>query len=124
MRNVYTPRRGLMLALLCLGLLVPATAHAQGNVNALLKDNPEFLKVFQPVVTRPSQSTVEVICKDKTVALGTIVKGDGLILTLASELDGTPKVRLSDGRTLEAKVVGREGRFNIALLKVEAQGLS
>jgi serine protease Do len=124
MRNVLTPRRGLLLALLCLGLLLPATVHAQGGVNGLLKDNPEFLKVFQPVVARPSQSTVEVICKDRTVALGTIVKADGLILTLASELDGTPTVRLSDGRRLEAKVVGREGRFNLALLKVDAQGLT
>jgi serine protease Do len=114
----YQSLRGFIL-MVVLALVVPTVAPAQ----VLIKDSPDFLKVFQPVVAEPSKSTVEIQCDGKKVALGTIVKSDGLIVTLASELEGTPTVKLADGRKFEARVVGQERQFNLALLKIEAYDL-
>ena len=57
---------------------------------------------------------------------GMVWSSDGLIVT-ASHVVGhfeAPIVALSDGRELEAKVVGRDPFTDIALLKVEATGLT
>ena len=57
---------------------------------------------------------------------GMVWSSDGLIVT-ASHVVGhfeAPTVALSDGRELEAKVVGRDPFTDIALLKVEATGLT
>jgi len=57
---------------------------------------------------------------------GMVWSSDGLIVT-ASHVVGhfeAPTVALSDGRELEAKVVGRDPFTDIALLKVEAAGLA
>ena len=57
---------------------------------------------------------------------GMVWSSDGLIVT-ASHVIGrsaVPAVALDDGRELEAKVVGRDPFTDIALLKVEASGLT
>ena len=57
---------------------------------------------------------------------GMVWSPDGLIVT-ASHVVGhsaTPTVALSDGKTLEAKVVGLDPYTDIALLKVDASGLT
>ncbi|HUK80797.1 MAG TPA: trypsin-like peptidase domain-containing protein [Nitrososphaerales archaeon] len=57
---------------------------------------------------------------------GMVWSSDGLIVT-ASHVVGhfeAPTVAFSDGRELEAKVVGRDPFTDIALLKVEATGLT
>ena len=78
---------------------------------------------FKSVVAKPSESTVRVLCGDKPVALGTIISGDGWIITKASELKGKPTCKLKDNRSFPAKVVGVEEKHDLALLKIEAQGL-
>jgi serine protease Do len=116
--RTYQSLRGFFV-ILVLALAVPTVAPAQ----VLIKDSPDFLKVFQPVVAEPSKSTVEIQCEGKKVALGTVVKSDGLIMTLASELEGSPTVKLPDGRKFEASVVGQNRQFNLVLLKIEAYDL-
>jgi S1-C subfamily serine protease len=57
---------------------------------------------------------------------GIVWSSDGLIVT-ASHVVGhstAPTVALSDGKELEAKVVGRDPYTDIALLKVDASGLA
>jgi serine protease Do len=76
------------------------------------------------MVAKPSQSTVRVRCGERDVALGTIVGSDGWILTKASELKGPVVCRLRDGRRLNARVIGIHEAYDLALLKIEATGLT
>jgi serine protease Do len=56
---------------------------------------------------------------------GFIISGDGYILTNNHVVDGADQVsvRLSDRRELDAKVIGADAQYDIALLKVDASGL-
>jgi serine protease Do len=57
---------------------------------------------------------------------GTIVDSDGLILTTSFNCAGkvkSIKVLLPDGRELEGKLLGMNGLYDIAAIKVEASGL-
>lgn len=56
---------------------------------------------------------------------GVIISGDGHIVTNNHVIDGASKitVRLKDGSELEAKLVGKDSRTDIAVLKVESKGL-
>jgi serine protease Do len=103
------------------------TARAQweaGRNKAFLRTNPKFLDAFRDVVARPSRSTVRVRCDDEDVALGTIVGADGWILTKASVLEGKIVCHLKDGRDLEARIVGVHEGHDLALLRVNARGLT
>ena len=67
------------------------------------------------------------VATDGTVrGAGTLISSDGLILTAASLLEGAAKitVTLAGGRALEASVVGHDRHTNLALLRIDAQGLS
>jgi len=72
------------------------------------------------------KSTVRVLGDKKDAALGTIVTADGFILTKYSEVANAKVVacKLPDGKTLEAKVVGVNDKFDLAMLKVEAKDLT
>ncbi|HEV8058855.1 MAG TPA: PDZ domain-containing protein [Gemmataceae bacterium] len=70
-----------------------------------------------------SQGTVRILCDDKETALGTVVGADGWILTKYSQLTGKPVCKLKDGKKLDAKIVGVQEAFDLALLKVEGTGL-
>lgn len=65
------------------------------------------------------------------VGSGVIVRADGYILTNSHVVTGGGQemadevlVRLNDGRELPAKVVGSDPRTDVAVLKIEAQGLT
>jgi Do/DeqQ family serine protease len=57
---------------------------------------------------------------------GVIVSADGYILTNHHVVDGAEniKVDMNDGRTLEAKLIGSDPPSDLALLKVNASGLT
>ncbi len=61
----------------------------------------------------------------QSLGSGFIISPDGYILTNNHVVDMAKdiKVSLSDGRVLEAKLVGRSEEIDLALIKVEAQGL-
>jgi serine protease Do len=94
-----------------------APAHAQ------LSKDAKLLAPFKTVVAKASESTVRIKCNDKETILGTVVDADGFILTKLSELKGEIFVRMPDGTEVEATTVAAHKPTDLALLKVEAQGL-
>jgi serine protease Do len=92
-------------------------------VQAESPESSKSLGAFRDVAAQASRSTVRVRCDGRDVALGTVVRADGWILTKASNLTGPAVVRLQDGRELPAKVIGLHEAHDIALLKIKARGL-
>jgi serine protease Do len=137
MRYICTfPRRVLQLApalaLFTLGLSVVApTAHAQkggkggkGQPAPNVEVKGKFAALFREPAAKATQSVVRVLCNGKDTALGVAVTVDGFILTKASDLEGKITVRLSGGDVKEAKLVGSHEAHDLAMLKIEAQGLT
>jgi serine protease Do len=62
----------------------------------------------------------------RSMGSGFIINPNGYIVTNNHVVEGATQVqvKLSDGRELPAKVVGRDSKTDIALLKVEANGLT
>ena len=56
---------------------------------------------------------------------GVIISGDGYIVTNNHVVDGASKlkVKLNDGRSFDAKLIGKDSATDLALLKIEAEGL-
>ena len=56
---------------------------------------------------------------------GVIISDDGYIVTNNHVVDGASKlkVKLNDGRSFDAKLIGKDSATDLALLKVEAKGL-
>jgi serine protease Do len=113
------------LFILAVLLTFTGAASAQfGKVNPdILRTSPKFMQAFQTVVTKPSHYTVRVQADGKDAALGTIVEADGWILSKASELSGKVTVKLKDGSIHEAKIVGTDVNYDLAILKIDAKGL-
>lgn len=64
--------------------------------------------------------------KQNGVGSGVIVSEDGYVLTNNHVVEGADdvKVKLSDGRELSARIVGRDDKTDIAVLKVDSGNLS
>ena len=73
-----------------------------------------------------NQSVVEIRLGERTVALGTIVASDGLVVTKASELgDGASlSCRLWDERQLTPEIVATDEALDLVLLRLSAADLS
>ncbi|MEM9882238.1 MAG: trypsin-like peptidase domain-containing protein [Planctomycetota bacterium] len=90
----------------------------------------EVLTAFRPVVEAARGSVVALRLGDRPVALGTVVGRDGLVLSKASELrsrddDGAALTAdLFDGRRVPARVLREDRGHDLALLRVEADGLT
>ncbi|MBN1854014.1 MAG: PDZ domain-containing protein [Pirellulales bacterium] len=91
--------------------------------NSRLTDGPHVRAAFRGVIENSSEATVRVECHGREVAIGGIIGPDGWVLTKASHLDGPIRLRLKDGRTLEAEVVGIQDDYDLAMLKVDARDL-
>lgn len=81
------------------------------------------LSRFAPAVSASGPSTVEIIARGKVVALGTVIREDGYILTKASELNGPARVRIGD-REVMARIVNGNRANDLALLKIDVEGLA
>ena len=94
--------------------LLPEDQRSQGA---------KALELFRGAIGSTRFSVVEVLDGTVTAALGTVVDGDGLVLTKASELPDGPRCRLADGRVVASQVVGVDPAYDLALLRVPARGL-
>ncbi len=103
-------------------MLLPAAgvASAQSGTDNGKKKLP---KLFAEAVSSATESTVRVQSGTKDVALGTVLSADGYILTKGSELRGELSCILRDGSAYDAKYVGYHRQSDIALLKIDADGL-
>ncbi len=97
--------------------------HLPRAAMELSKTSLGTLSLFTPALDAGGHCVVEIYCHDKPILLGTIVDPDGWIVTKASDLLAHPTVILNNGAAQEAKVVGLDTATDLALLKIDAQGL-
>jgi S1-C subfamily serine protease len=83
----------------------------------------EITAAFDRIAKDLPPVAVEVLGDGKPRTLGTIVGSDGRILTKASELVGAVSCRLADGRVFPASVEKVPREHDLALLKIDADGL-
>jgi S1-C subfamily serine protease len=89
----------------------------------------QLLQSFSNAVTELADSvspSVVNVSAGRRGGTGMVWSKDGLVVTASHVLghSGIPRVILADGRELEGKVLGRDAYNDVALLKVEADGLS
>ena len=79
-----------------------------------------FRRFFPPGTRRPPRNT-----RPRSLGSGFIISDDGYILTNNHVIDGADEiiVRFSDRLELNAEVIGQDPRSDLALVKVEADGL-
>ncbi len=95
------------------------------TVHSLERQSPIVLSQISRPVISASVSTVAIYSGDRQIVLGTVVKSDGYILTKASEVETREnlKCHLSDGRKLEMKMIRSDSKNDLAVMKIEAEGL-
>ena len=108
------------VALSLVALLLMVTARASGQDNRLL-----------PVVEQVQSKVVKLYGSGGFRGLepyqtGVLISSDGYILTVWSYVLDTDELlaTLNDGQKFKARLVGYDARLEIAILKIEAQGLS
>lgn len=116
--------RPILVALTILAWMVPAWAQRSPTVTERSRNSGTLKNAWIDAVAAAAQSTVRLRIDGKDVALGTIVSEDGLILSKHTELYAAPTVILPDGRAVVASLVGVSEKHDLALLRVQARGLT
>ena len=108
--TVIGPRRGPRMA---------------GGTRPDMDQLPDFFRrFFGPDFQMPREAP-EDGPRGRGMGSGFIISADGYVLTNHHVIDGaeTVKVKLSDRREFDAKVVGSDEQYDVALLKIDAKGL-
>ncbi|MBL8848337.1 MAG: PDZ domain-containing protein [Planctomycetaceae bacterium] len=121
-RNCLRRLVPLVVAVLALPTAIPAEdAHFAGS---WLDDDGDLRGAFKEVVQAAQQATVRILSDEKTIRLGAIVDADGWIVTKGSDLTGTLRCRLPDGRELPIEQRAYDLDSDLALFRVAATGLT
>lgn len=82
-------------------------------------NDPLFDRFFNPQQMPPRER------KSRGLGSGVVVKSDGTILTNNHVVEGADdlQVKLSDGRTFTAELIGRDPKSDIAVIKIDAKNL-
>jgi S1-C subfamily serine protease len=88
-----------------------------------LTDGPHVRAAFREVVTKATPATVKIRCEGKHRGMGGIVDSSGWILTKATPLCNEVTIELADGRTLDGAMLATNREYDLALVKVNAEGL-
>lgn len=89
------------------------------------RQNKELLVTLAPIVADVAQSMVGIWKDDRMVALGTIVSGDGHIITKASEVQKRAPVQcVINGEKVSARIERIDEQSDVALLKVNVENLT
>ncbi len=94
------------------------------NESIDIKTSAKFKHAFRDCITEAAKSTVRVQCDGKDTALGVVVTPNGFVLTKASDLNGKITIKLKGGRVYDAQYVGHNDSFDLAMLKIDASGLT
>jgi len=82
------------------------------------------LRAFREAIGEHWKSTVQIFGENRQLALGAIARADGWIVTKSSEIPEKPiEVRLHDGTKLPGQVKVRRPELDLALIKIEKEGL-
>lgn len=92
-------------------------------------DGMQLLQSFSNAVAQLAESvspSVVNVNAGRRNGTGVVWSRDGFVVTASHVIgrSGEPEITLADGRKLEARIVGRDQYTDVALLKVEADGLS
>lgn len=60
----------------------------------------------------------------KQVSLGTICTSDGTVVTLSSKLSDSPRCQLHDGTIIDCKIIRKDKKLNLAILKLPLKNAS
>jgi len=97
-----------------------------GSDSRYSKYHRSALAEWRPLTRAARESTIRIMRNNKQVAFGTIVSADGYALTKASEVankDGL-ECEFHDGHIVSGKVVDKMDAYDLALIKLEATGLT
>lgn len=108
-------QRALRACLCLLAVVTGAMAHAQSSLETIAAVSPKVVKIFGAGGGQ----------KLHAYGSGFLVSPNGHIVTVWSHiLDGdTVTIVLHDGRRYQGKVIGAEPPLDMAVLKIEAEGL-
>ncbi|HUS38861.1 MAG TPA: trypsin-like peptidase domain-containing protein [Pirellulales bacterium] len=85
------------------------------------RSHDKVKEAFRDAVKDVRLSTVRVLADEKQVALGAIVSPEGHVLTKSSQVKGNIECTLSDGQRLPAKLIGRDPKTDLAMLKLNGE---
>ncbi|MCY2983703.1 MAG: PDZ domain-containing protein [Planctomycetota bacterium] len=89
------------------------------------RSHHKTLLAFRDSVGDKWKSTVQILDRNRQVALGAIVSGDGWIVSKSSEIpDRKIEVRLFDNSKAEGTVKSRRADLDMALIKIERSNLT
>ena len=88
------------------------------NAAEIGKNHERVRSAFEDVVSTVNRGTVQVRCKGRQVALGTVVDASGHVLTKASELRGPAVCRIRGGTEFPTELVATDSALDLALLRV------
>jgi serine protease Do len=101
-------------------------SQAFGHAFPFDEDDPAF-EFFRRFIPRqfPGIPNMPHEFENKSLGSGFIISADGYILTNAHVVDGADEVvvKLADKRDFKARVIGADKRTDVALIKIDAQGL-
>jgi serine protease Do len=99
------------------------TVRTQGSPASPFFDDPFFRQFFGDQFGRQQAPREQ---REHSLGSGVIVSADGYILTNNHVVDGASeiKVALQDRREFQAKLIGRDAKTDIAVLKIQASGLN
>jgi len=121
-------RRLAVLFILAAGLAQTALAQYRSDYPALprarYRSGQDVLDAFAPISKATRESVVELNVNENPVAFGTVVENTGLVLTKASEITpGKLTCWLANGQEASAQLLGVDTDEDVALVRVNAQGL-
>ena len=121
---MQTPLQRLLnqLPMVCLFLFIPSLTHLQA-IDLLpveeRRNGRETLDAFEEASKAGFRSTVRLVSKGRTLALGTIVTSKGHVITKASSSIGVQEATLADGTSYKIRTMGIDKETDLALLKMK-----
>lgn len=96
------------------------------EVSPLERQSKSILRRIAPPQSTVANSTVRIIGDQEQVAMGIVIRSDGLVLTKASEVESQSRIRclLASGEQVDATILVTNRQNDLALLKIEADDLT